>query len=266
MSEYSVSVLYSGSTGNCTLIRKDSISILIDAGKSARSLCNALKEAGSSIDDIDAIFITHEHTDHVSALNVLSKKHSIPVHIVNSCACGVLRCANSNLETNMCIHSPIYSEKIVKGKDEITVSSFVTPHDSSASVGYRISFECSDGAYKSIGYATDIGHINEQIKTQLNNCETVIIESNHDEQMLKCGAYPYQLKKRILSKYGHLSNSDCANFALELTRTGTKNIILAHLSEENNTPKLAYDETYHKIIDSVGVLLLVASPTSIVSL
>ncbi len=265
MPEYSLSVLYSGSKGNCTLIRKGSINILIDAGKSARYLCNALKDAGSCIDNIDAIFITHEHTDHVSALNVISKKYRIPVHIVNSCSMGILRCACSGLESNLCIHPPIYSETIVKGSDELTISSFATPHDSCASVGYRVNFQCSDGTSKSIGYATDIGHITDQIKVELQSCETVVLESNHDEQMLKCGDYPYQLKMRILSKYGHLSNSDCADFALELTRYGTKNIILAHLSEENNTPTLAYEETYNKIKGLADVTLFVASPSNIIT-
>jgi len=263
MPDYTLSVLYSGSTGNSTLIKIGSINILIDAGKSARSLCSALKEAGSCIEDIDAIFITHEHTDHISALNVISKKHKIPIHTVNLCADRILNCACSNLFSNLCIHPPIYSEIITKGTDTVTVSSFATPHDSMASVGYKINFQCGNGTYCSIGYATDIGHITPEIKSELLCCETVVLESNHDENMLIKGCYPFELKKRILSQYGHLSNTDCADFALELIKSGTKNIILAHLSEENNTPNLAFNETYNKIKDTNGVALYVASPCNI---
>lgn len=242
MAKYSITSLYSGSKGNSVLIETNEATILIDAGKSARALCLALNGIGKSIDDVDAIFITHEHTDHISALEVLLKKHPIPVHIVEASAEKLTcRCALIN-ESLVRKHSPIFSTQV----GNMLVNSFPTPHDSIFSVGYRIEI-CDDEGKVCIGYATDIGYVTEEIRAGLLGCESVVLESNHDEEMLMRGPYPYDLKLRIRSNRGHLSNLACAEFAAELTQNGTENILLAHLSEENNDPALAFDEVWSAV-------------------
>ncbi len=240
MNKYSITSLYSGSKGNCVLIETEKAKILIDAGKSARALCQALCSIGLDFGNIDAIFITHEHTDHVSALEVLLKKQSKPVHIVGISARKLLLRSSGNIESSLCIHPPKFSVEV----GDMTVESFSTPHDSEFSVGYRISVGDT-----CIGYATDIGYITDEIRQNLSGCESVVLECNHDEEMLMNGPYPYDLKLRIRSNRGHLSNRDCADFAADLCLVGTKNILLAHLSEENNDPALAYDEVWSAISD-----------------
>lgn len=240
MANYSITSLYSGSKGNCVLIESEWARILIDAGKSARSLCAALNETGLDPKKIDAIFITHEHTDHVSALEVLLKKHQIPVHIVGISANRLLMKGSFTREDRLCIHPPMFSVQVA----DMTVESFPTPHDSAFSVGYRIKIGDSY-----IGYATDIGYVTQEIKDALCSCESVVLECNHDEKMLMDGPYPYDLKLRIKSNRGHLSNRACAEFASELALVGTKNILLAHLSEENNDPMLAFDTVWSAIGD-----------------
>lgn len=249
MSNYSITSLYSGSKGNSVLIETDETKILIDAGKSARALCNTLAVIGKSIDKIDAIFITHEHTDHIGALEVLLKKHRIPVHIVGISANKLLMRSKDIFEGVLCLHTPIFTVTVGNMK----ISSFPTPHDSEYSVGYRIAIGES-----CIGYATDIGYVTDEIKNGLSGCESIVIECNHDEEMLMNGPYPYDLKLRIKSKRGHLSNKDCAEFVSNLCFIGTKNILLAHLSEENNDPELAFDEVWSAISDET-VNLKVAS-------
>lgn len=250
---YSITSLYSGSKGNSVLIESENAKILIDAGKSARALCTSLLEIGKSIDDIDAIFITHEHADHVSALEVLLKKHKIPVHIVGISARKLFLKGLSVYEDVIRTHPPIFNVSV----GNMSITSFPTPHDSEYSVGYRIEL-CSGDEKKLIGYATDVGYVTEDVRCGLLGCESVVLECNHDEEMLMNGPYPYDLKLRIKSNRGHLSNSSCASFAGELSANGTRNILLAHLSEENNDPALAYDEVFSTIA-SDGVNLKIAS-------
>ena len=209
--------LYSGSTGNATLVISKNSSILIDAGKSARSLCAAIKSAGWDVDKIDAIFITHEHTDHVSALEVLAKKHKIPVHMTDGSARRARIIPGSPLALSTVVHSPRFSVEL----DGMSVHSFCTSHDSAMSVGYRV--DISDGEENfSFGLATDTGFVTDDMKSSLEGCSAVLLESNHDEDMLRFGPYPAELKRRIFSKTGHLSNRDCASFAAELAKKGTK--------------------------------------------
>ena len=246
--------MYSGSGGNSTFIRVGGDAILIDAGKSARALCRALTDIGEDIENIKAIFITHEHTDHVSALEVIAKKHTLPIHITSvsaerfderSTPCCLLR---------MMTHGVEFCEQV----GELQVRSFRTPHDSRMSVGYRIEF--FDGEQKrAIGFATDIGYISDEIRENLRGCEAVVLESNHDLDMLMTGPYPRDLKLRVASKRGHLSNRECADFAIELANSGTRGILLAHLSKENNEPTLALEES-ERALGGLGVCVRVADP------
>lgn len=251
--KYRICTLYSGSVGNSTYVEAAGTKILIDAGKNARSLCRALSEIGTDIGEIDAILITHEHTDHVSALEVISKKYEIPIHITDISAERFDRTADSFVHRNLVRHTEEY--EICVGN--MRIRSFRTPHDSMMSVGYRIDFHDSDGEH-SIGFATDIGYVTKGICRALEGCEAVVIESNHDEDMLRSGPYPYELKKRILSNRGHLSNKASAAFGAYLASRGTRAFMLAHLSEENNTPETALDEFISAIADP-SVAVTVAS-------
>ena len=251
-------MLYSGSGGNSVFVRVGESAILIDAGKSARALCSALCSIGEHISAIDAIFVTHEHSDHVSALEVLSKKNDIPIHITNISAKRFDSCPTAPIHARMDRHDIEFCVEV----GELRVSSFRTPHDSKMSVGYRIEF-CDGEAVRAIGLATDIGYVSEEIRENLLGCEAVIIEANHDKDMLMTVPYPYELKLRVDSKRGHLSNRECADFAVELAESGTKAFMLAHLSEENNTPELAFDEVNSAVV-CYGASVTVARPDEVV--
>ncbi|MBR2353259.1 MAG: MBL fold metallo-hydrolase [Clostridia bacterium] len=246
--------LYSGSGGNSVYIRMADTAILIDAGKSARALCNALKAIGTDVSEIRAIFVTHDHHDHVSALEILSKKHEIPIHMTEQSATLYDRYPDSPIHHRLVRHTPFFSVEV----GPLRVTSFPTPHDSRMSVGYRIECE-GEALFHRVGVATDIGYVTEEIRQGLLGCEAVVLESNHDVDMLMNGPYPYDLKQRIRSKRGHLSNHDSAMLSAELAEKGTRAFLLAHLSEENNEPSLALEETERAISDP-GIRILVAAP------
>ena len=224
--------LFSGSSGNCVYVKYGDEEILIDAGVSYKRICTALDKVGTSIENISAVLVTHEHSDHVSGLNVLSKHRDIPIFINR-------KSASYFDEPLDCLYSG--HAKIKDPGDSITFSGFevnvfATPHDSVGSCGFHFTF--SDGSRFAL--ATDMGKVTPEISSYLLGCKTVIIESNHDVNMLKNGPYSFVLKKRILSDHGHLSNDDCAKFIPKLVDMGADKIILAHLSKENNTPELCY--------------------------
>lgn len=251
--------LYSGSTGNAFLIRAGEVQFLIDAGKSARSLIGALAACGTSPDRLCAIFLTHEHVDHTKALPNLLKKYPLPVHLPRSCADRLAQ--EEPVAPLLRPHPPVHTETLGQG---VTVTSFPTPHDSRGSVGYRIVIPTDGGIFR-IGFATDIGFVSPAVEKGLTGCQAVILESNHDPEMLENGPYPYPLKERIASRRGHLSNPDCACFAAHLCRTGTRALMLAHLSETNNTPACAFDEVTMTLADET-VRVCVAEPREIVEM
>lgn len=225
--------LFSGSSGNCVYIRYKDEEILIDAGVSYKKICSSLESIGTSIDNIKAVLVTHEHSDHVQGLHVLSKHRNIPIYINRNSAEYFDESIGEIFSGNVKISDP--GEHITFFSFEADV--FSTPHDSLGSCGYHFTF--SNG--ERFALATDMGKITGEISSYLLGCSSVIIESNHDVKMLMSGSYPYALKKRILSDRGHLSNDDCAAFLPKLVESGTKKIVLAHLSGENNTPLLAYN-------------------------
>ena len=243
-----ICTLYSGSRGNSAFLQCGNANILIDAGKSARALKQALAAIGKTPDDIDAIFITHEHSDHISVLENPVGLPNIPIHAAGGCAQKLSALPSPYIRENLIAHPPLFSVDV----NDTRISSFVTPHDSACSVGYRIEWE-ENGITRRVGYATDVGYVSTQVTDGLCDCEAVIIEANHDVEMLEEGPYPYHLKQRILSRRGHLCNSDCALLASTLAERGTRAFLLAHLSEKNNDPAIAYDEVFaalsnHKII------------------
>ncbi len=246
MPNVKICCLYSGSKGNSTYISAGGASILIDAGKSAKALCSALKDINVDIDTIDAIFITHEHRDHILALQTLSHKHNIPIYILLSSAEVFYGLKDEKLCGNLMLQMREPFCVKIKG---LKVSSVRTSHDSRASVGYRFDFK-ENGEQYSIGYVTDTGIVTNEMKKMLPGCFAVVMESNHDIEMLMNGPYPPELKDRIGSSHGHLSNKDAAAFIAELCESGTRYVMLAHLSEENNLPEIAYSETFSAVADS----------------
>lgn len=249
---------YSGSKGNCTFISDKDTNILIDAGVSASKIINSLSDIGVSPEEIDAILITHEHSDHVSGVKVLSDKFSIPVY------------ANENTMSKLVMSGNVserFSRVFMSGSSFLlrsaNIRSFKTPHDSIESVGYIVEMD-----NKKYGIATDTGCITKPMLSALAKCEAVLIESNHDVEMLKNGKYPYVLKRRILSDNGHLSNENCAWLATQLAIWGTKRIALGHLSENNNTPEKAFAATEKMFLENnikIGddVRLIVADKSKI---
>lgn len=236
---YRIISLFSGSKGNCTLVRIGATRILIDAGMSCRAIERALADVGESLSDINAVFITHEHSDHTKALPVLLKKHPVPVHLAEATAKELCR---SGFPTDcFAVHAPCFTVCVAADANApvIEVRSFSIPHDSRCCIGYRFT-AAGEGYSHSAAIATDMGCITEEVRCALCGAREIILESNHDENMLMMGPYPYDLKRRILSQNGHLSNTGAAEFLCELTGSGAKHILLAHLSPENNTPELAY--------------------------
>ncbi len=234
--------LFSGSSGNCVYVNHDGEEILIDAGVSCKRISTALESVGTSLDNIKAVLVTHEHTDHIKGLDVICKRRNIPVYINRRSA--------SSFDMPL---DELFSgrAKIADAGDTLTFNSFEvnifsTPHDSIGSCGYHFTF--GDGTRFAL--ATDLGIVTSEIKAYLLGCKSVIIESNHDLKMLKDGTYPYILKKRILSDHGHLSNEACAKFVPFLVEKGAKKIVLAHLSQENNTPSLAYKTSAESLADA----------------
>lgn len=248
--------LYSGSRGNAVFLACGGRKILIDAGKSTRALTKALADVGESLESLDAILVTHEHCDHVSTLENLSDELHVPIHAAGGCAEKLASLPSSYIQNNLVSHPPLF--EITLGG--VSVKSFVTPHDSACCVGYRIEWE-EDGAMRRIGYATDVGYVSDEVTAGLLGCEAVVIEANHDVEMLRKGPYPYHLKQRILSRRGHLCNTDCALLAAKLAAHGTKYFLLAHLSEKNNHPDVALDEVFGALGDS-RIRLLTADPKS----
>lgn len=225
--------LYSGSRGNCIYISGGDTRILIDAGVSAKKIEKGLEAISVNPESLDAIFITHEHADHISGVRVFATRYHIPVYAHPS----VLRAMiGSGDITDKMDAYPIEDKMSLK---DCEVIPFLLSHDSSACVGYRLNLK--DG--KSISVCTDTGYITEQARQVIPSSDLVFLESNHEVTMLQNGPYPYNLKQRILSTRGHLSNFACSEFAQELVKAGTTRLVLAHLSQENNMPDVARQTT-----------------------
>lgn len=230
--------LASGSSGNSTYIGNDNTNILIDAGVSGIKIENALKSINVSPKNIDAIFITHEHSDHIIGVGVLSRRYDIPIY------------ATENTWQRMNIGKIKYTNKNVIYIDEnciindIVITPFAIPHDASLPVGYNIFYN-----NQKITLATDLGHINDNIISKLKDTNVLLLESNHDVELLKNGSYPYRLKQRILGDYGHLSNESCAKLLIKVLSDKLKHVYLGHLSKDNNTPSLAYETTKNYLMN-----------------
>lgn len=221
----------SGSKGNSGLLITKKKKILIDMGVSLKYLKESLLKHKIQVEEIDFVLITHEHIDHVRGLAMLCKKTCIPIHITKKSFENIKE--KDKLSGNIKFFMPGEIFNI----DEIEIETFKTPHDSMESVGFLIK---SDDV--SFGYATDLGFMPENIMKKIKKADMVVLEANYDEQMLKYSDYPLSIRKRIASNEGHLSNVDAGNCVVELIENGVSQIILAHLSENNNTPENVYNQ------------------------
>lgn len=247
--------LYSGSTGNCLLVQSDESNILIDAGVSQKKIMTALASFDLSLENIDAIVITHEHSDHIASVGSISKKYDIPVY----CNIETLNAMPTQKEKmpddNICLFRP---NKKFKIKD-LEIHGFQIPHDAANPCGFNIYHDS-----KKITIATDIGHMDNTLLSHLKNSSFILLEANYDPDILKYGRYPYSLKQRILGPTGHLSNETSAKTITELaSKYDLKSAMLGHLSKENNFPELAFktvsDELIRNNITSKDLTLNIAS-------
>ncbi len=233
--------LYSGSSGNCIFVEGGSTRLLVDCGVSGKRIEQALASINVDIKSIDAILLTHEHSDHICSVGIVHRKTGADIYANNetldaSCPCFGKICEDS-------VHA--FDGSFCVG--DILVTPFAIPHDAAKPVG----FSFSDGAGK-VSVATDIGHITDDIMENISGSDCVLLESNHDVDMLLSGPYPYQLKKRILSDKGHLSNENAGLVCSELIKSGTEDIILGHLSGHNNHPDLCY-VTVRSVLEAQGL-------------
>ncbi len=228
--------LISGSSGNATLVKYKNTTLLIDCGMSGKKLEQAIGDISMTCFDIDALLITHEHIDHTRGAGVISRKYNIPLYMTKG----------THLSSDL---GKIPSENInYISKDsqfeigDIGIVPFEISHDAKEPVGYSFYTD------KKLTLATDCGVLTEDIQKHLLGSDEIILESNHDPDLLMYGAYPMSLKRRIMSDLGHLSNMDAAKMAVKLLNSGTKKIMLGHLSQENNTPDIAYETTKNALI------------------
>lgn len=250
--------LFSGSKGNCTYVGTAAGGILVDVGVSAKRIKAALCDREISPERIFGILITHEHSDHIAGLRVLTKQYGIPVYAAPGTLTALLSMKAVDVASDLI---PLDETAVCVG--DMQVTPFHTPHDAAESMGFCI--ETPDE--RRIAVATDMGEMRPSVLERLSNCDLVHMESNHDVTMLQNGPYPYPLKKRILSVSGHLSNTACAQAACELAATGVARFTLAHLSEQNNTPALALQTTGAALCQAgftmgADYLLQVAAPIS----
>ena len=227
--------LASGSSGNAALVSCNGVHILVDAGISCRRITASLRTLGLLPEELSAVLITHTHSDHIQGLQTFCRHYDVPI-------CASRRtCAG--LEYRIAGIAPRLQTLEENGAVEIgsvTVTAFPTSHDAPGSCGFRIG---------DAGFLTDSGYVTEEAEAVLAGVPLLVLEANHDVETLLSGPYPYYLKERILGRQGHLSNGDAAGFARRCADAGTKRILLAHLSRENNTPAMAYDAVARALPD-----------------
>lgn len=231
--------------------------ILIDAGMSAKQIELALGRAETSGENIKAIFVTHEHSDHIKGVRVLATRYNITVYGSEGTLCA--------LEDNGTVNGKFPAYAMAPGQTaevaDMRVRGFHTSHDCREGMGYIVDMPDE----RKVAVCTDLGIMTDEVFQNIKGCDLVVLESNHDIGMLQNGPYPYILKRRILSNEGHLSNIACAETAKKLIQSGTTRFVLAHLSKENNYPPLAYQTTF-AALEEMGAkegrdyLLQVAEP------
>ena len=224
----------SGSSGNCIYVGSEATHLLIDAGVSCKRIEAGLRVLELDGRDVDGIFITHEHTDHIGGLGVIARKFEIPIYATRGTIEAMKRTSGlQNVNTEL-FHEVREDEKLVL--KELTVNPMKISHDAAQPVGYRISH-----GSKRVAVCTDIGVYNDYTVECLRGMDALLLEANHDVNMLQVGPYPYYLKQRILGDRGHLSNENSGRLLCRILHDNLKTILLGHLSKENNLPELAYE-------------------------
>ena len=232
--------LYSGSSGNSSLVQSKDINILVDAGVSGKKIVDALASINVAIENIFAIIITHEHSDHTQSIATLSKKYNIPVY-ANKKTWEAMKDKKEKIsKENICYFNNNKSFTL----NDMTILPFDIPHDAANPCGFTI----SDSDSK-ISIATDIGHMTDSILDNIKNSNFLLLEANYEPDVLKCSKYPFHLKERIASPIGHLSNIEAGKTINYLADYGVKNVMLGHLSNENNFPELAYNSVLEQVED-----------------
>jgi len=231
----SVTVLASGSKGNCTVIASSRTRLLVDAGLSCRETLRRMTLCGEEAHSIDAILVTHEHSDHIGGLHVLAKRLKVPVYITAPTYHAYQKSARDSAGNRV---SLLRREHFCSGTafqiGDITVMPFTIPHDAVDPVGFTFR---ADGS--KVGVCTDLGHLPVNVRYHLRGCHVLMIESNHDLEQLRNGPYPWSVKQRVMSRVGHLSNDALADFLTKDYDGAAEFLILAHLSEQNNHPDVA---------------------------
>lgn len=231
----------SGSSGNAALLSSGSTHILIDMGISCRRITKSLEQVGLRGEELSAVLVTHEHADHIAGLATYIKKYKTPI-ITTSATARQLSYRIAGIEP--LLRCAEWWEDIAVGSVEVTV--LPTSHDCEGSCAFR--FATRTGT---VGYITDTGYISVETAAALMGANLLVLESNHDVEMLRSGSYPYPLKQRVLGMQGHLSNDTAAAFAVDSVKAGTRSIVLAHLSDENNTPQVALN-TVGQVLEAAG--------------
>jgi phosphoribosyl 1,2-cyclic phosphodiesterase len=231
----SVSLLASGSRGNSAIVRSSSTSILVDAGISCRETFKRMKAVGDDPHALSAIVVTHEHSDHVYGLLVLARKLNVPIFMTGATHHAWSKAMrDANGERPQLARLEVFSAGHGFHIGDIGVMPFTIPHDAADPVGFTFRVEGVK-----VGFATDLGYLPPNVCDHLAGCDVLVIESNHDLEMLRGGPYPWSVKQRVMSRVGHLSNESLAEFFTSDYDGGATYVVLAHLSEQNNHPELA---------------------------
>ena len=231
----------SGSSGNCIYVGSDNTHVIIDAGISGKRIEKGLNEIGLSTKDLDAILVTHEHTDHIASLGILSRRYAIPIYATKGTIRGIKAAKNMG-QMDESVFNVIEAKKDFR-IDELLVKPIGVSHDANEPVCYRIEHE--GGA---VGVCTDLGCYDDDIIKGFSGVNALLVEANHDVNMLQVGKYPYYLKQRILGDKGHLSNENCGRLLCRLLHDKLKAVYLGHLSHENNLAELAYEAVRLEIL------------------
>jgi phosphoribosyl 1,2-cyclic phosphodiesterase len=224
-----VSVLGSGSSGNCTYIATENTCILVDLGFGWRSLTRRLHEAGFHDQKIDAVLFTHGHSDHTKGIFSFRSRSTAAIFVNEGTQAEVPGLGNVDGKEKFCSNAPFII-------GDLEIEAFPVSHDAAEPVGFHFSAEGIGGAL-----VTDLGELSDKVATKLQGCDWLIVESNHDEQMLKIGPYPWDVKQRVMSRLGHLSNQELSSFLVGDFDGQASHILLAHLSRQNNDPDVALE-------------------------
>ncbi len=239
------SVLASGSTGNSLVVKSKHKRLLIDVGLSAKKMCESLEQLGARAEEIDAVLITHEHSDHIKGLGVFARKYGVPIY-ANAATWGKLQQMSTIGDIDERQRRVFVTGDVLEF-DDVQVQTFGISHDAAEPVGF-----CFHHEQRKLSVVTDLGYVSERIKQTIRESDILVMESNHDVNLLRSGHYPWNIKRRILSDIGHLSNVDAAAAMYDVLSNRTRRLYLAHLSLQHNLQDLAR-MTVSQVLEEKGI-------------